>query len=65
MENHTFMIKLRGTVYANELYRYPSIAGKHIYNLDEAIERAKQLFPDCIWEVYNGNESYCNTDTEQ
>lgn len=57
-----FMIKLQGTVYVNELYKYPSARGEHIYNLNEAIARAKLLFPKCIWIVYNGEESFCNED---
>lgn len=55
-----FMIHLQGEVYANELYAYPSLAGKHIFELDTAIERAEQLFPDCKWVVYDGQESYEN-----
>jgi hypothetical protein len=60
-----FMIQLQGTPYANELYKYPSLAGQHIYNLNEAIERAKQLFPNCVWSVYNGEEYYCNREESE
>lgn len=55
-----FMIKLQGEVYSNELYAYPSLAGKHIFELDKAVARAKELFSDCKWIVYNGQESYIN-----
>lgn len=55
-----FMIKLQGTVYANELYKYPAMEGRHIYDLNEAIAQAKLSFPKCIWTVYNGEESFCN-----
>ena len=55
-----FMIKLQGTVYSNELYSCPSINGEHIFDFEEAIERAEQLFPDCNWTVYNGEDCYSN-----
>lgn len=60
-----FMIKLQGTVYANELYKFPSLNGEHIYDLSEAIEQARRSFPKCIWTVYNGEESYCNVNDER
>lgn len=55
-----FMIHLQGATYSNELYKYPAMEGKHIYNLQEAIAQAKLSFPKCTWTVYNGEESFCN-----
>ena len=64
MGKSKFMIHLQGAVYANELYAFPSIAGEHIFELEQAIEQAKHSFPECKWTVYNGNESYSNFGAE-
>jgi len=53
-----FMIHFKGAPYSNELYCIEK--GSYIYDLDKAIETAEARYPDCEYEVYNGNQAYSN-----
>lgn len=50
-----FRIHFLGAPYSNELY---DGYGCCIYNLDEAIDIAMNMYPDCAWEVYNGIQGF-------
>jgi len=55
--NSKFMIHFAGSMYSNELY---NDKGNYVYDLIEAIEAAENQFPDAEYELYNGDEGYCN-----
>ena len=57
MKKKKFRIKLVGAVYSFELHR----EGKYIYDLAEAVQYVYELWPDCGWEVYDGEDAVTYT----
>ena len=50
-----YRIHYLSSMHAFELY---DAKGREIFTLEEAIEAAKDKYPDEAWEVYNGSEAY-------